>query len=476
MSESDQTDVDRGGSTSNRLVVNELLCFVVDKSKLMPPDSIVQLCKSFYDDKTISKAKEILYKTINDPGRHRLIKRKGPKAPVDNMKDILNTVQKCEMPVQFVAVNLSQLPAITFNDIDVSTLLANMEAMQANISMIKDTQKAQSIVMDDLRDVATGPGMIGPPPSPIHSGVPTWADTVKTSTPKSSSTVHPAPTLPVDEPELNKTYVHPAPALPVDKPEPQVKQRDATRILQKPGGHNLKAASYAKEGRPSELFVSRLDPDASCEDVKRHIKDTFNLDATVECVKATSHHTSFHVTAKCQNSRRLINPANWPEGVFLKWWRKPRDVVSDNTMAHIRMPNVSNPLINIESNEKSYSGHDQPISDKTMAGISYSASNSESITDKTMANITYSVADLIRRSDSEYDSTSDGEVPFVRSPTDQFSPPHERKRRNFKRNLMPVDTVTVTRSRSRSNLALPSDGPTMRSAVRAGLRSLYLPQ
>ena len=48
---------DNGTCIEKRLVVDELLSFVAYKLKSMAPDTIIQLCSSFYSDEAVDNAK-----------------------------------------------------------------------------------------------------------------------------------------------------------------------------------------------------------------------------------------------------------------------------------------------------------------------------------------------------------------------------------------------------------------------------------
>ena len=57
------------------------------------------------------------------------------------------------LPVTFVARILANLPAVTFNSIDVSTLLARMETATEEIAKLKLTLEARSIACEDMRSM-----------------------------------------------------------------------------------------------------------------------------------------------------------------------------------------------------------------------------------------------------------------------------------------------------------------------------------
>ena len=51
---------DIGACTEKRLVVDERLCFVAYKLNWMAPDTIIQLCSSFYSDEAVDNEKDHL--------------------------------------------------------------------------------------------------------------------------------------------------------------------------------------------------------------------------------------------------------------------------------------------------------------------------------------------------------------------------------------------------------------------------------
>jgi len=67
--------------------VNELLCFVQNKIKQLPYDTLVQLCTNCYSVDIIIDAKELLYKTASLKSRY--ITRKGPTKSKLSIGDIV---------------------------------------------------------------------------------------------------------------------------------------------------------------------------------------------------------------------------------------------------------------------------------------------------------------------------------------------------------------------------------------------------
>ena len=106
------TDVNvRNEAERPRIVVNELLCFVAYKLNLMAPDTIVQLCSSFYDEMEIDSAKALFFDLCGDreDRQDRKIKRSsGPVKKSFSTKDIVSffTRKHDSITVSFVAADL----------------------------------------------------------------------------------------------------------------------------------------------------------------------------------------------------------------------------------------------------------------------------------------------------------------------------------------------------------------------------------
>ena len=75
----------------------------------------------------------------------------------------------------------------------------------------------------------------------------------------------------------------------------------------------------AKAGRFTAVFVSRLDPDTTEDDMECYMRETHNLKST--CSKLRSKHdsyASFKVEVFCQNLSDFYSPDKWPAGIYLR--------------------------------------------------------------------------------------------------------------------------------------------------------------
>ena len=85
------------------------------------------------------------------------------------------------------------------------------------------------------------------------------------------------------------------------------------------GTNNGTSSLKVKTGRYVSLFVSRLDPGTSHEDLESYFRDTHKLPAT--CTQLTTKHdsyASFKVDVMCDSAADLYNSDKWPAGVYLR--------------------------------------------------------------------------------------------------------------------------------------------------------------
>ena len=85
------------------------------------------------------------------------------------------------------------------------------------------------------------------------------------------------------------------------------------------GTNNGTSSLKVKTGRFVSLFVSRLDPETTHEDLETFFRDTHKLAAT--CTQLTTKHdsyASFKVDGMCDSAADLYNSDKWPAGVYLR--------------------------------------------------------------------------------------------------------------------------------------------------------------
>ena len=84
--------------------------------------------------------------------------------------------------------------------------------------------------------------------------------------------------------------------------------------------------------RFANIFVSRLDPSVTPEELKRYLDDTLRVHVTAEAVTVSTRYSSFHVTCECMQPTVFMNSAIWPEGAGVSWWRSnKRNITTSDT-------------------------------------------------------------------------------------------------------------------------------------------------
>ena len=141
-------------SRQDSVIVEELLCFLANKIDVLPPQSIADLCRTTYDEGEIEAAKKRLFDLCADENSSRFRRRQGPKKSAVNLDDMMRLLQEkgTDVPL-FVARNLSRLPPITFDSIDVSSLLHSVRRAQLEIDVLKASVGIQRDATVDLTEI-----------------------------------------------------------------------------------------------------------------------------------------------------------------------------------------------------------------------------------------------------------------------------------------------------------------------------------
>ena len=127
---------------------NELLCFVSAKVGIMTFDSLKKLCTDFYDVPEIRKAKDILLSKVTLPDGDKRKTRRRSNLKDTIMKDIISIfleISKADMPL-FLAANLNNIPPLSMNNFDMSSLIIDIETIKSQMKMLQESQEASMSV------------------------------------------------------------------------------------------------------------------------------------------------------------------------------------------------------------------------------------------------------------------------------------------------------------------------------------------
>lgn len=123
--------------TQCNIVINELLCFIQNKIDVMDEESIISLSASSFTISEISVAKELLFKSLSPVPRDVSKRRKKVQKDLENIICAFKNTEPDQTPI-FVARELRKLPAITFDHVDVSTLLKDIVTLRHEVKHIKE--------------------------------------------------------------------------------------------------------------------------------------------------------------------------------------------------------------------------------------------------------------------------------------------------------------------------------------------------
>ena len=115
-------------------IINELLCYMLNKVDSVPQDTLVRLISENFEDAEVEAAKSLLCAHVADSIKAG--NRRGQNKKQLNIQDIYKMTLECnrdELP-RFVALNLAKLPPVSIDCIDVSALLRKQQVMEIEMS------------------------------------------------------------------------------------------------------------------------------------------------------------------------------------------------------------------------------------------------------------------------------------------------------------------------------------------------------
>ena len=139
-------------------VIDEMLCFMVNKMDTLDCDTIIRLCVGKYDENQTKTSKNIAFDLLHkDTDATKHVKRRSPmvgESPNEkNIRDIYQLLnEKGTVLPKFVALDLSNLPPVTFDNIDVSVLLTKIERVKSKVDSFQVASESQIELSSALAD------------------------------------------------------------------------------------------------------------------------------------------------------------------------------------------------------------------------------------------------------------------------------------------------------------------------------------
>ena len=331
------------------VIINELLCYMLCKIDSVPIDVLVKLVGENFSDDEVEAAKGLLCDHVDES--IRVGKRRGQEKKKMNLEGIAKMLIECDrdqLP-KFVALDLTKLPPITVDCIDVSALMRKQQLMDIEMStmkeMIQDILKVTADTSKRVEEAITSKSHsdIGPQDSsasPVSTSSPqttkmTYADVVQdgSSSPCKSEWITanrakrgkpPAP--------RSSTAASGAPALcaPVAtgvKAPSQTAKSSAVVGAKKSG--TIRAVATVKR---FSMFMSRLPPGTGEDAVRSYVLEQSGAETvTVEKLSTRfDSYESYRLDAINPPAEvNLLDPQLWAEGLIVRrFFQKRRTVES----------------------------------------------------------------------------------------------------------------------------------------------------
>lgn len=176
------------------LIINELLCYLLAKIDSVPTDTLTRLVSENFSEDEVDAAKGLLCSHVNESIRAGT--KRGQNKKKHNLDDIVKMLVTCDREClpKFVALDLSKLPPISIDCIDVSALMRKQQLQDVEIANMKDMlQGVLKVTAETARKVEVGlsTARTAPTPSscPTTSTVSDSLDASSASKPKSYAEV-----------------------------------------------------------------------------------------------------------------------------------------------------------------------------------------------------------------------------------------------------------------------------------------------
>lgn len=134
------------GVQLDKLIISELLCFIQCKKDVMDEVSLNQICATQFSEQEIDTAFGVLFEYLQTKRSTRRGEGKSQRQLCDIVKQIKDT-DPGQLPV-FVAKDLNRLPPVTFDHVDVSTLLRDILTLKKDIQAIQVQQNLTTVKFD----------------------------------------------------------------------------------------------------------------------------------------------------------------------------------------------------------------------------------------------------------------------------------------------------------------------------------------
>ena len=301
------------------LVNNEILCFLQNKAKVMTFDDLVKISCDFYTCDEAVTAQAVLSKYVSD----RLTKHTGTDKKV-KLKKIITDLLKCildannDLP-QFCCSNLSRLPPVSADHVDVAALWQELSYLRAEVREVAALRAELQEVKSALSDLQH------------RDFPPLWSSNAGEHSSVSGN--QPSTSVIIDSQISAASVVQEA-----VKSGALQKQRSRRKVVV--GSKVDSKVKPVVTRRCVDVFLSRLQPDTTVADIESCTSDIMesipNGDLSQVDIKCThlpgkhDFYTSFHVAVTVNSDvfataiDVLMSGDSWPKGILVRRYFQKR--------------------------------------------------------------------------------------------------------------------------------------------------------
>ncbi len=265
---------------------------------------------------------------------------------------------------RFVSHFLDELPPVTFNNVDVSSLLCRMERLHSEVNALRHAVKLQADIGEDLRAATTiidnrvsnmerqleisregGHGldslcelknacegeMAGAPSVECDVGLEGIASGVGSSAAEESNVTFMTSeeqrkssewSLVVKHGRRRRNYVD-GQKSPIKQRAGKAKQRMPKPII----GTGARGNISVVRTKLVSVFATKFTLDLNAETLSNYLKEKLGRDVNCQRIATMNNrYSSFKVSAECINVTEMYSPELWPEGSVVRRYYEPRKV------------------------------------------------------------------------------------------------------------------------------------------------------
>ena len=325
-------------TNANTTRINELLCFMSNYAAY-DENTIAKLCKDFYTENEIKIAKQTLIESFRGD-RNKIVPRTDGGCEYINILLTIRTLvtdSSSDLP-QFVAQDLTRLPTVTQDNIDINSLFRDLQLVRNKVNALsRNTDLQFSQVKRDIQRVSASvsrPPQEAPPSNDedadVHDDAPLNDDPPDGGVTPSATRTAWSDDAP-DDAESDDNNNNPWQEV---TRKPRRRRTDQNSTKSRGSNTRVVGTGDSRAGLtascyepPVSLFISFLPPETTPKQLENYIKRNVGCEK-VEVEKLEHRYyddfAAFKVTTKKKFIDYLRDPTIWPKNVIVDYYKSPR--------------------------------------------------------------------------------------------------------------------------------------------------------